>query len=149
MNRPSAAREYMLAKNNCAQAIVATYAPQIGFSEDDLIHMAFPFGAGFGMQGLICGALSGAAMILGAKYGKILQGDEHYAEQVYGITLALFEQFRKINGTILCRELIHLDLSKPEGLAEAQKRGVFTAQCPDYVYQTSEILEKLLNTSVS
>jgi C_GCAxxG_C_C family probable redox protein len=148
MNRPSIARDYMVTHNNCAQAIVATYATEIGFSENELIHLAFPFGAGFGMQGLICGALSGAAMILGAKYGKILQGDENYMEKIYGMTQELFGRFRKINGTILCKELIQFDLSKPDDVLEARKKGVFTTRCPDFVFQTSEILEELLKTAV-
>jgi C_GCAxxG_C_C family probable redox protein len=145
MNRPGIAKEYMETKYNCAQSIIKTYANEIGYSENELIHLAFPFGGGCGLQGYICGALSGAAMILGAKYGKEYQGMEEYRDRLYGITQELFEQFKRKQGTILCKELIHYDLSKAEELLEARRIGIFRTKCPEFVYQTAEILEKILN----
>jgi C_GCAxxG_C_C family probable redox protein len=148
MNKPSLAREYMAVNDNCAQSIIKTFAKDVNVSEEDLIHSAFPFGGGFGQQGYICGALSGAAMILGAKYGKLLQGNEHYSDQMYAITKELFEQFRKSQGTILCKELLHFDLSKPDELLEAWQTGVFKTKCPEFVYHAAEILELLLHREI-
>jgi C_GCAxxG_C_C family probable redox protein len=148
MNRPSIARDYMAINDNCAESIVKTFSIEANISENDLIHLAFPFGGGFGLQGYICGALSGAAMILGAQYGKLLQGNDQYIEKIYGITQELFEQFRKSQGTILCKELLQLDLAKPDEFLEAYKTGVFKTKCPEFVYKTAEILEKLLHKEI-
>ena len=144
MDRPTIAKEYMATNYNCAQSIVKTFASETGISEKEIIHLAFPFGGGLGRQGYVCGALCGASIILGAKYGKMLQGKETYREKLYGLTQELLEQFRKKHGTILCRELINFDLSKPEELSEARKAGVFTTKCPVFVHQAAEILEELL-----
>jgi C_GCAxxG_C_C family probable redox protein len=148
MNKPSMAQEYFALNGNCAQSIVMTFAEEVNISQNDLIHLAFPFGGGFGLRGSICGALSGAAMILGAKYGKLLQSDAQYSEKMYGITQDLFEQFIKSQGTIICKELIHLDLSKPDELLEALNSGVMRTKCPEFVYRTAEILEMLLHRKI-
>jgi len=144
MDRPEKAKEYMATHYNCAQSIVKAFASETDIPENDIAHLAFPFGAGLGRQGNVCGALSGASMILGAKYGKIFQGKEAYREKLYGLTQELLEQFKEKQGTILCRELTHFDLSKPEELQRARETGVFTTKCPVFVQQAAEILEELL-----
>ena len=144
MDRSKLAKEYMEANYNCAQSIVKAFAGETGMQENDLVHLAFPFGAGLGRQGLVCGALSGASMILGTKYGKLLQGKEAYRERIYGLTRKLLEQFKDKQGTILCKELLNFDLSKPEELLRAREAGVFTTKCPVFVRQAAEILEELL-----
>jgi len=144
MDRSDLAKGYMEANYNCAQSVVKAFAAETGMQENDLVHLAFPFGAGLGRQGFVCGALSGASMVLGAKYGKMLQGKEAYREKLYGLTQELLERFRKQNGTILCKELLNFDLSKPEELLRARETGVFTTKCPVFVHQAAEILEELL-----
>jgi C_GCAxxG_C_C family probable redox protein len=144
MDRPAIAKECMETTYNCAQSIVKTFASETGISENELIHLAFPFGAGLGREGYVCGALSGASMILGAKYGKVLNGKETYRDRIYGLTQELLEQFRKKQGSVLCKELLNFDLSKPEELLRAREAGVFTTKCPEFVQQAAEILEELL-----
>ena len=51
MDRPARAREYMATNYNCAQSIVKAFAIETGMSENEIIHLAFPFGGGFGRQG--------------------------------------------------------------------------------------------------
>ena len=83
-------------------------------------------------------------MILGAKYGKMLEGKETYRDKIYGLTQELLEKFRDKQGTIMCKELIGFDPSKPDELSEARKVGVFTTKCPVLVFQAAEILEEIL-----
>ncbi len=144
MDRPTIAKGYMEGNYNCAQSIVKAFASETGISENEIIHLAFPLGGGLGRQGYVCGALSGAGMILGAKYGKLLRGKETYRDRIYGLTQKLLEQFKNKQGTILCRELLHFDPSTPEGLMAARKAGVFTTKCPLFVYEAAVILEELL-----
>ena len=49
---------------NCAQSVLATFAPEIGLTEEEAFRLGGPFGAGM-HRGSVCGALTGALMALG------------------------------------------------------------------------------------
>ena len=57
------------------------------------------------------------------------------------------EEFKKRNGTIMCRELIKYDTSDPAQLKEARERNVFRELCPKFVQDSSEILKKILDNN--
>jgi len=50
-----------------------------------------------------------------------------------------------LNGSIICRELLDCDISKPEGAATATKNGLFASVCPKLVGDAAEILEEMMN----
>ena len=59
-------------RGNCAQAIFATYGPQIGLENIDYescMKIASAFGGGINLTGNVCGAITGTLMTLGLKYG--------------------------------------------------------------------------------
>jgi hypothetical protein len=57
----------------------------------------------------VCGALIGSVMAVGIKYRSNDTGEEKKRQ-----ACALYQQFEKQKGTVLCRKLIKYDLSKPE-----------------------------------
>ena len=50
---------------NCCQAVVCTFAEEVGIDESLLYKMGEGFGAGMGTTLGVCGAISGAAMLAG------------------------------------------------------------------------------------
>ena len=54
------------------------------------------------------------------------------------------ERFAAIHGMIDCKALIGIDISTPEGLAEAKAKKVFETCCAAYVKDAVKILEDLL-----
>jgi C_GCAxxG_C_C family probable redox protein len=54
---------------SCSQAIVAAYAPSLGLDRDTALKIASGFGGGMGRLAETCGAITGAFMVLGLKYG--------------------------------------------------------------------------------
>ena len=50
---------------NCCQAVVCTFADEVGIDESLLYKMGEGFGAGMGTTLGVCGAISGAAMLAG------------------------------------------------------------------------------------
>ena len=69
MNKPEIASEYMRKGYNCAQSIIKAYASEVGMNQEDAVRMASALGGGVGRNGHICGAVSGAALIIGMKFG--------------------------------------------------------------------------------
>ena len=67
---------------NCAQSVLASYKDKININEDDLLKISCAFGAGMGRMQETCGAVSGAYMVLGLKYGKYKKDDNETREKL-------------------------------------------------------------------
>jgi C_GCAxxG_C_C family probable redox protein len=145
MTKTEQAAEYMKNGYNCAQSIVKAFAADAGFTnEDELIQIAAPFGGGIGRNGFVCGALTGAAMIIGKIFGNKIPSDLEGREKAYNITNQLLDEFKNEHGSILCKELISIDMRNVDELAKARETGVFQNQCPAFVMTAGKLLDKIL-----
>jgi C_GCAxxG_C_C family probable redox protein len=122
---------------NCSQAVFSAFAPRLGLSDELALKLASPLGAGLARQGQVCGALTGALMVLGLQYGGANPEDK---ETNYQIAEEFVSNFKKRYGAILCRELLGLDISTPGGLQAARERHLFTTICPALVKETAKSL---------
>ena len=68
MNRIEKAKENMMKKGySCSQAVACAFCDEVGIDEKTMFALTEGFGLGMGdMQG-VCGAISGAAIIIGMK----------------------------------------------------------------------------------
>jgi C_GCAxxG_C_C family probable redox protein len=55
---------------NCCQSVLSTYGKGLGLGEREALKIASGFGAGIAYMGDICGAVTGAFMVIGLKYGR-------------------------------------------------------------------------------
>ena len=145
MDRSEKALEYFDNKFNCAQSVIAAFADQLGLPEDELLRVACAFGGGIGRQQLTCGALTGAAMALGLKFGKGKNDDEEKKLQTYVKTVALFREFTKLNGSTNCRHLLNdLDMNDEKDHNSIVVQGLFQTNCRKYVADAVEITERMM-----
>src|SRR5512135_3437158 len=96
----------------CSQAVLAAYAPNLDLPYETALKIAAGFGGGMGRSGEVCGAVSGAIMIIGLYTELIEPGNSTAKENTYALTQHLIEQFKERHGTILCRELLDCDISQ-------------------------------------
>ena len=81
--RVARAEEYFKAGYNCAQAVVMAFDDVMEQSPEMLARLAAPFGGGMGRMRQVCGAVSGAFILAGLKYGYTdPNGREENAEAV-------------------------------------------------------------------
>jgi C_GCAxxG_C_C family probable redox protein len=106
--------------------------------------VATGFGGGMRM-GDTCGAVTGAFMVLGLKYGNTTAEDKEGKAKTYTKVKEYTNRFKARNDYIMCRELLGCDLSTPEGMKEAQDKGLFSSICPRMVREAVEILEEMMN----
>ena len=59
----------------CSQAILSTYGLQFGLDQELALKLASPFGGGMGSLGNTCGAVTGAILVIGLKYGNSKVGE--------------------------------------------------------------------------
>ncbi len=127
---------------NCCQSVFSAFAPDRGLDRDTALRIAAPFGGGMGRMGEVCGAVAGAFMAIGLKYGNP-DSNKEAKNRSYEAVLAFTERFTAMHGSILCRELLGCDIGTPEGMAEAKARDLFSTLCAGIVRDAVKIVETL------
>jgi len=128
---------------NCSQAICATYGPQFGIDKTTALKVACGFGGGMRMAET-CGAVTGALMVLGLKYGPANTEDKDGKPATYEQVRQYTETFEACNGSVVCRDLLACDITTPEGMQNADDKGLFNSICPEMVRSAAEILEEMI-----
>jgi C_GCAxxG_C_C family probable redox protein len=145
MNKPELASEYLKKGYNCAQSVIKAYAGDVGMNEEDAVKMASVLGGGIGRTGHICGAVSGAALVIGMKFGSTDNTAKHARTKAYQKAKELLEKFDAQNKSILCNDLLGYDISTDEGLKQARASGVMVQKCPKLVFSAAKILESIIS----
>ncbi|MFX1387280.1 MAG: C-GCAxxG-C-C family protein [Promethearchaeota archaeon] len=129
---------------NCAQSILSTYCTQYGLDRDTALKLATGFGGGMGRLGRTCGAVSGAFMVIGLKYGMGLNDNTEAKEKTYQVIREFSNRFQEIYGSEICKELLGCDINTPEGKDYYDQNEFFEKKCLQYVKNAAYILEELL-----
>lgn len=130
---------------NCAQSVFAAYAPTLGMDEQTAARVAAAFGGGIARTGGICGALSGALMVIGLRHGATSPEDQVAKQHCYEVAQELIRRFNQEQGATCCRDILGLDFGTPEGQAAAKARDVHHTVCPGCVRTAARLLDELLN----
>jgi C_GCAxxG_C_C family probable redox protein len=124
--------------------VLSSFGDQFGLERELALKVAGAFGGGMARMGDTCGAVTGALMAIGLKYGMTQAKDEGARDKTYKLAQEFAAKFKERHRSINCRELLGYDLSKPEERKAALEKGVFTTLCPQFVQDAAEIVEQLL-----
>lgn len=126
---------------NCAQSIFYAYCSKVGIKEADAERIAAGFGGGIAMNQNICGALTGAIILIGCKYfdNNDVKGSKR---RVYKKVNMFLGEFEKLHGSINCKELIGVDFFAKVELQEAREKDLFNKICSRYIESICSLLEK-------
>jgi len=127
---------------NCAQAVISVFSAEYGLDEKTALKVAGGLGGGF-RSGDICGAVSGAVMVVGLKHGHCDDGDTEAKANCAAKTTEFLSKFKEKNDSIICRDLLGVDTSTDEGRKEAMERNLFRTKCDGLVKDAISILEEL------
>ncbi len=105
---------------NCAESVLLALAKYLEAQSPLLPRVASGFGGGIARRQTFCGALSGAILGLGLKYGRI--SPEESRDPVYTRVQRLLDEFKREFGSHSCRELTGIDFSDPEQFKQYQSR---------------------------
>jgi C_GCAxxG_C_C family probable redox protein len=101
---------------NCTQAVLSRFAERFGMSRDEAFRVATGFGGGIARNGEVCGAVTGAVMALGLRYGRKEGGDREDQEITYAKVNELLDRFRALHGSCVCRVILEgIDLKTSDG----------------------------------
>lgn len=120
----------------CSQAVFAAFSPDLGLAEEQALKIGACFGSGM-RKGEVCGACTGALMVLGLKYGESKTESDEVCEK-------FLDEFKKENGSYICNDLLGCDITTPEGRQHAIDNNLFKDVCPKMVESASIITKKLI-----
>ena len=142
-NKRDKSIEYFSQKMHYSQAVLAAFSEECGISEEQAFKLGSCFGSGM-RKGEVCGACTGALMVLGLLYGQSHIGDQDERQRSNRINDLLMERFKKANGSYICNDLLGYDVSTPKGAQRAREDGLFTDFCPKMVASAVDILEEII-----
>ena len=131
---------------NCSQSVFTAFAYRFGMDEETALKVSAGLGGGLGRMREVCGAVSGGAMVIGSICSATEGKDGDSKQKNYELVREFAEKFAKENGSIICRELLELDV-KMEKSAKPEER---TAQyykkrpCVELVECAARIIEEMI-----
>ena len=127
---------------NCAQSVFSAFSQDYGLDTATACKIAGGLGSG-ARSAELCGAVSGAVLIIGLKYGQSTAADADMKLKCNAETEAFVRRFRTANGHIVCRELLKCDVATKDGREAAVAKGLFKTRCKALVVSAIEILEDM------
>jgi C_GCAxxG_C_C family probable redox protein len=125
---------------NCAQTVFSLYAEELGIDEETALKISSGFGGGMACAE-ICGAITGAYMVIGMKHGHSTSDPDEKANTKRKIQ-QFNKRFKEEHGSLICKNLTGFDISTPVGLEGARERDVFKNKCPRFIKTACMILEQ-------
>jgi len=130
---------------NCSQAVLLAFSDVTGLERDTAARLASSFGGGLGRMREVCGAVSGAAMVLGLVKGYADPTDADAKKAHYHLVQEFARRFREQNGSIICRELLSGTAVRQGRDPEERTNAYYQKRpCPALVRQAAEILDEML-----
>ncbi|MBO4903487.1 MAG: C_GCAxxG_C_C family protein [Lachnospiraceae bacterium] len=143
MSRRDKAIQFFSKELHCSQAVLAAFADECGISEEMAFRLGSCFGSGM-RKGNVCGACTGALMVLGLMFGEEQAGDPEERQRSNKINDMMMDRFKQTNGTCICNELLGCDITTSEGVQYARDNRLFKDFCPKMVASAVDILEEII-----
>ncbi len=143
MDRVTKAEELFKSGYNCAQSVIGAFCDDLGLDFDTTMKISEGFGGGFGRMRLTCGAVSSMAMVAGMMLSRGAdEGDSRGV--VYEKVHKMADEFRELNGTIICGDLLGLNESNQyNSTPEARTEEYYKKRpCVEYVKDCVRIVEE-------
>lgn len=112
MDRKETALKLHHSKFNCAQSVACAFCNVMGVDSETTFRLAEPFGFGLGCMDT-CGAVSGMAIVVGMKMSDGDMDTPKTKRDCYAMMQKLIAEFKKKNGSTICRELKGTDTGTP------------------------------------
>ena len=145
MTRREAAMANFMKGYNCSQSIVLAFADMLDMDEATLSKLSSSFGGGMGRLREVCGSVSGMFMVAGLLYGYDGPETGQVKADHYARIQELAHRFEEQHGSIVCRELLGLNVRHDVPVPEARTTEYYKKRpCPEIIGETAEILEQFI-----
>lgn len=129
-DRIQKAVEYFMSGYNCSQSVVAAFADMYGFTLEQALRMSASFGGGIGRMRETCGAACGMFLLAGLETGATEAADRQGKAANYAVVQELAAEFKRRNGSLICRELLGLKKSVAVSTQPEERNSQYYAKRP-------------------
>ena len=143
MNKVDIANKFFDGGFSCSQSVVCAFCEDFGLDTKIALKLSQSFAGGMG-QGLVCGAATGAYMVIGLKYGRYIAEDLESKELNMKKILEFNNKFLDVNKELTCNKLLKDDVTTEEGKQRIADSGIKKVVCPKAVESAVKILEEIL-----
>lgn len=145
MSRGDEAYNYFLSGYNCVQAVVLSFRDMLGMDEKTAARLSCGFGGGMGRMREVCGTFSGVVTVMSWLYGYSDPSENAAKADLYERIRALAEEFRRDNGSIICRELLGLTQAEKSAVPDARTAEYYKKRpCPELCRYAADMLERYI-----
>ena len=148
-SRKEKAMNLFLQGYNCSQSIILAYKDLLPVEDQEaIIRLSSSFGGGMGRLREVCGSVSGMFMIAGLLYGYDTPETGKPKAEHYARIQELAKRFEEKNGSIVCRELLGLNVKRQEATPEARTGEYYKKRpCKELCGISAEIIEEYLKAN--
>ena len=130
---------------NCSQAVFAAFCDELGMDFEIALKLASSFGGGMGRLREVCGAVSAMFMVAGLKCGYTDPKDNTSKQSHYELIQMLARRFEEENGSIICRELLGLDIHHDIPVPEKRTEKYYKKRpCAELVKCAANIIDEVI-----
>ena len=148
MNHGEKAEKLFLDGYNCAQSVLCAFEDVTGIERETAAKLASSFGGGLGRMREVCGAVSGASMVLGLTKGYCDPKDFEAKKAHYARVQEFARRFKEQNGSIICRELLSGVETEKGGMPEKRtERYYHKRPCALLCKCAADILDEMFTES--
>ena len=147
MDRCANAYQYHREGYNCAQSVVAAFLDKLDLTKEQAMAMAGGFGGGVGGTHCeMCGAVSGAAMVIGSLTAATEGHDAEGKQKNYELVQEFARRFIDENGSVICHELLGLDKESEKSPKPDSRTAEYYKKrpCVELVECAAAILEDMI-----
>ena len=119
---------------NCCQAVVLAYNDVFGIDDDTAAALSSGFGGGMGRMREVCGSVSGMVMLAGLITPATDPSVKVDRTRNYALVQEVAGEFKSLNGSIVCKELL--------GLVPMGSSAPAAAESPEPSDRTPEYYKK-------
>lgn len=145
--RVELARKLFNSGYNCSQSVFMAYSDVYGIDKNFAARLAAPLGGGMGRLREVCGAVSGAFLVAGQEFSAENPEDRDAKTKNYAVVQELAEEFKKINGSIICRQLLGLASDVKETHVPSERTAEYYKRrpCAEYVAIAARVVGEKIN----
>lgn len=132
---------------NCSQSVFLAFEDLYSIDQCTALKLSSSFGGGMGRLREVCGSVSGMFLTAGILYGYDSPADRTAKTEHYRRIQELAQSFEKLNGSIVCRELLGLDQKKESYVPEERTKDYYKKRpCVQIVGCAAYIMEEYINS---
>lgn len=131
----------------CSEAVLLALSEAQNITSEIIPRIATGFGAGISRHGEVCGALSGAVMGLGLRFGRSQVSETPQDTSPFQFGQTIVNLFVSRFGHLRCSDILDLDITSDEGRKQYREQNLWESKCRELIRIVTELAYDLLQAN--